>query len=180
VSRFPTSAMPASSASLLSWLQGVWVGQDADRLLEEHWSAARSNGLMGMFRMIESGRPKFFELMTIDVEHSELVFRVKHFAPGLVGWEEKAEAVEFSLVQLNDQRAVFLQQASADPTWMVYQREEDTLTVHFEGEQDGKPGSRFVFKHHTSAHASDLERCNENGRGRGQAAGPVRVDDACG
>lgn len=146
MSRLPTRPLAAVSVSPLSWLQGVWVGEDADRSMEEHWSAPRCDGLMGMFRLIQGGSPRFFELMTIDVEQGALVFRVKHFNPGLVGWEERTESVEFSLVQLEGQKAVFFQRASSDHTWMVYHREGETLAVHFEGEEGERSGSSFVFR----------------------------------
>lgn len=145
MSDYPTRSVPVSSVSRLSWLQGVWIGEDADRYMEEHWSTPKCNGLMGMFRLIQGGSPRFFELMTIDVGQGELVLRVKHFDPGLAGWEEKAESVEFSLVQLDGQKAVFFQRASSDLTWMVYHREGEALSVHFENEGGERLGSRFVF-----------------------------------
>lgn len=145
MSKFPKRAVSTPSLSLLSWLEGAWIGQEPDRLIEEHWTAPRGNGLMGMFRLIQGDAPRFFELMTIAVEQEEIVLRVKHFNPGLVGWEEKTEAVELTLVRVGGHEAVFFMRRSPNPTWLVYRRDGETLTAHFENEEGEKPGSRFVF-----------------------------------
>ena len=43
----------------------------------------------------------------MEPDDARLVFRIKHFAPGLVGWEEKDAAVTLDLVRLNEARPCF-------------------------------------------------------------------------
>ncbi|HKO32612.1 MAG TPA: DUF6265 family protein, partial [Candidatus Limnocylindria bacterium] len=57
----------------------------------------------------------------MEPDAARLVFRIKHFAPGLVGWEEKDAAVTLDLVKLTDGEAVFLKRG--EQRWMVYQRQ---------------------------------------------------------
>jgi hypothetical protein len=136
MSKLPTRAVSIPSLSALSWLEGAWIGEEPDRLIEEHWTSPRGDGLMGMFRLMQGGAARFFEFMTIAVEEEVVVLRVKHFNPGLVGWEEKAESVEFALVRLDNQEALFFMREATNPKWLVYRRDGD------EGE---KPSTRFLF-----------------------------------
>lgn len=145
MSKLPTSKVSISSLSELAWFAGVWIGEEADQVIEEHWSTPRGNCLVGMFRLIQEGAPRFYELMIIEVEKDEVVFRIKHFNPGLVGWEEKQESVAYSLVRLSEGEAAFYKRGGSDQNWMIYHREGRVLTVHFEDEA-GEESGRFVFK----------------------------------
>ncbi len=76
----------------LAWLAGHWRGQDGNDIIEEHWSEPQAGTLMCMFRWIHDNKVRFFELVTIETdEDGQLRLRIKHFNPGLRGWEEKDE-----------------------------------------------------------------------------------------
>jgi hypothetical protein len=61
--------------------------------------------------------------------------RIKHFHPGLVGWEEKDQSKQFVLVQRDSHTAIFLQRQVADPPWLIYHLEDDhTLVAYFESD----------------------------------------------
>ncbi len=146
MTRFPSETLPMASVDPLSWLEGKWIGEDADQLIEEHWSAPQGEALMGMFRFVSAGEPRFYEFMTLGVEDQEVVLRIKHFDPGLSGWEEKDEAVTYVLVQLASGGAVFYKRGSARPNWMVYRLDGDALLVHFEWAEGETEGGRFEFR----------------------------------
>ena len=49
----------------------------------------------------------FYEIETITEENGTLILRLKHFHANLKGWEEKDETVDFPLVKLEANRALF-------------------------------------------------------------------------
>jgi hypothetical protein len=146
VTRLSTETLQTKSVDPLAWLEGRWVGEEGDQLIEEHWSAVQGDTLMGMFRFVRAGEPRFYEFMTVGVEGQEVVLRIKHFNPGLTGWEEKDEAVTYALVQVDFGQAVFYKRGAAQPNWLIYRREGDALSAHFEGAEGEIEGGRFEFR----------------------------------
>jgi len=123
------------AASDLGWLAGRWVGTRAGDEIEEIWSAPAANTLMAMFRWLRDGKVRFFELISLEAAGAGLVLRLKHFDPGLQGWEEKDQAVTFDLVAFSADEAVFFQHSTRKTQWMVYRREgPDGLVAYFEPE----------------------------------------------
>ena len=143
------SPLPISALEGFSWLEGVWRGETDTITIEEQWSGPLGDSLMGMFRYVEAGQARFFELMTIEIgmerDEAQAVFRIKHFNPGLRGWEEKDEAVEYALVSPTDGEAVFVKRSDADRNWMVYRRTGDHLRVTFERGEGSAPEGEFAF-----------------------------------
>ncbi|HEY7527504.1 MAG TPA: DUF6265 family protein, partial [Candidatus Limnocylindria bacterium] len=106
------------------WMAGRWVGEhDADRF-QEVWSDRHAGMMLGMFRWHRDREPRFYELLTLEPDGDRLIFRIKHFGPGLVGWEEKDEAVTLDLVSLREGEAIFLKRG--EERWMVYQAQPDS------------------------------------------------------
>jgi hypothetical protein len=141
----PSTPIPGT-AEQLAWMTGRWVGEhDADRI-EEVWSDAQPGMMLGMFRWHRDGQPRFYELLTLEPEGDRLIFRIKHFGPGLVGWEEKDEAVTLDLVSLRAGEAIFLKRG--EERWMVYQAQPDSgeLWAWFDttGEPH-QPGDEFRY-----------------------------------
>jgi hypothetical protein len=119
----PTEPVPAT-ADQLAWMAGRWVGEhDADRF-EEVWSDPHAGMMLGMFRWHRDREPRFYELLTLEPDGDRLIFRIKHFGPGLVGWEDKDEAVTLDLVSLREGEAIFLKRG--EERWMVYQAQPDS------------------------------------------------------
>jgi hypothetical protein len=125
---------------------GRWIGEhDADRI-EEWWSDPHAGMMLGMFRWHRAGEPRFYELLSMEPDDGRLVFRIKHFAPGLVGWEEKDAAVTLDLVRVGEGEAVFLKRG--EERWMVYQRPPagDQLLAWFETPAEPHaPGDEFRY-----------------------------------
>jgi hypothetical protein len=131
--------------SILQWFTGVWIGVSEGTYIEEHWSTLREGGLMGMFRMLRGGKPAFYELMTLAIEGEEIILRIKHFNPGLKGWETQDESVVFVLVRVDPGQAIFYQRNIPEQKWMVYQKDGSDLSVYFETEDGEAPGNWLKF-----------------------------------
>jgi hypothetical protein len=90
-----------------SWLVGRWEGEGFGGQLEEVWSAPVGNQMVGHFRMIQNGQPAFYEFLLIEEHEGTLRYRVKHFNPDFVGWEEKDGFHEFGWVSATDGELAF-------------------------------------------------------------------------
>ena len=95
----PGTDSPAARASAASWLAGSWTGQGLGGISEEAWLLPAAGSLAGVYRSTRSGQVSFYELMTMVEAGGSLVFRLKHFAPDLRGWESPERAVEFPLIR---------------------------------------------------------------------------------
>ena len=135
MSKYPQQGLSTATPADLSWLTGSWHGRQGSETIEEHWSDVNGRSLMAMFRWLKEDKVWFYELMVIEQEEDgRVMLRVKHFYPGLKGWEEKDDSAEFLLVQLQEQKAIFRQLNKPD-TWMVYHRpNQDRLLAYFEKE----------------------------------------------
>ncbi|HTC23265.1 MAG TPA: DUF6265 family protein [Gemmatimonadales bacterium] len=121
----------------LGWLAGDWLGSNGEDPVEEHWSPLRGNTLQGMFRWVKDGKVHFYELIAIEQEGEFVRMRIKHFHPGLVGWEEKDRAHEWVLVRLDGQEAVFFELDTPEARWAVYRLESrDRLVSYFMREDE--------------------------------------------
>lgn len=98
---------PAVSIEDLHWLTGRWLGEGWGSTLEENWNPPMGGAMLATFRMIKDDQVQFSELCAIEQEAHSLIYRVKHFNPGMKGWEEKDEHVAFPLVKLSQHTAYF-------------------------------------------------------------------------
>ena len=135
-----------AAADELAWMAGRWIGEHDGERIEEWWSEPYAGMMLGMFRWHRGGEPRFYELLSMEPDGMRLAFRIKHFAPGLVGWEEKDAAVTFDLVELTEAEAVFLKRG--EERWMVYQRQPESgeLLAWFETVAEPRiPGDEFRY-----------------------------------
>ena len=93
------NAQAAVTIEEAGWLTGRWVGEGFGGQLEETWSAPVGGQMIGHFRMVRDGRPVFYELVLLEEHGGGLRYRVKHFNPDFVGWEEKDGFHEFAWVE---------------------------------------------------------------------------------
>lgn len=91
----------------LDWLAGVWNGEGFGGDCEEIWSRPAGGVMMGMFRLIHEQELVFYEFMSIEPQEGVLVLRVKHFDPGLLGWESRTESIEFPFVDMTETSITF-------------------------------------------------------------------------
>jgi hypothetical protein len=149
MSLYPTTELRTAKINDLAWLAGDWFGESGEICFDEQWSAPAGNTMMCMFRWIQGEQVRFYEFVTIEQEAEALILRIKHFNPGLIGWEAKEASVAFTLVQLDEEKAAFIKQDAPEPLWLVYCLEgPDTLIAGFENESNAtKPSDDvFVFK----------------------------------
>ena len=101
---------PAPSRAVLSdltWMSGRWVDESGGNLSEEIWSEPSGDSMMGMWRYVKGGQVAIFEILTITVEPSGIVLRLRHFDPELAAREDKTTPVELAMVGWNDREAAF-------------------------------------------------------------------------
>ena len=104
------SKAPAPSRAVLSdltWMSGRWVDESGGNLSEEIWSEPAGDSMMGMWRYVKGGQVAIFEILTITVEPSGIVLRLRHFDPELAAREDKTTPVELTMVGWNDREAAF-------------------------------------------------------------------------
>ncbi len=143
-SHLPSDPIQATIEDL-AWISGRWVGTHGSDEIEETWGQVMGGGMMGMFRAIGAGHPRFYELITMDVEGDGLVCRFRHFNRDMTGWEEKDAPLELDLVSVREGDALFLRRGKE--RWMTYRLEgPDRLIVFFEAEgQAHDPDDEYRF-----------------------------------
>lgn len=135
-----------ASCDELAWLEGRWRGEHNGERIEEHWSAADAGTIMGMFRWIRSEQLYFYELLAIEDVAPCLTMHIKHFHPGLKGWEEKDDSVAFDLVMISPNRTAWFRRGGKTPLWLVYERAGDVLQAWFEKpDEEANPDDRFTY-----------------------------------
>lgn len=124
---------PAASIEDMKWLVGTWRGEGLGGTVEEVWSAPSAGTMMGVFKATREGKPSFYEILIVAEEEGSLILKLKHFHPDLTGWEEKDEVVEFPLVALKKEEALF--------SGLTYRLgKEGELRAYVASSQDGKAG----------------------------------------
>ncbi|HVF92169.1 MAG TPA: DUF6265 family protein [Blastocatellia bacterium] len=140
LSRSPAQAVDKVKLSDLDFIAGRWQGELGGGITEEHWSTASGNSMMGMFRYVKDGKAVFYELMLIEHTTGVPALKLKHFNPGLIGWEEKAQAWTYPLVEFQKNRAVF--ERSDKESALIFDRTSaDSMSVTLERVKDGKKSS---------------------------------------
>jgi hypothetical protein len=147
VRRFPTKGLTGTTPADLAWLTGTWLGHNGPDQVEEHWSPVRGDTLMGMFRWVKGDRVFFYELVVIEQDGAFVSFRIKHFYPGLVGWEERERAHEWRLVHLEGREAAFIELDEPVLRWSVYRRETDDRLVSYFVSEDADPTGEGLFEY---------------------------------
>ncbi|MCR9247609.1 MAG: DUF6265 family protein [bacterium] len=90
-----------------AWLTGHWVGEGFGGESEEVWLPARDGTLSGIFRLVVSGKVRFYELFTIAEIDGELQMKLKHFHADLRGWEERDEVLTWPGTDLGPSSVTF-------------------------------------------------------------------------
>jgi Domain of unknown function (DUF6265) len=120
-----------------SFIMGSWRADWNGGVGEEHWSTASGDSMMGTFRFVKDGKGRFYELMLIEQTRDGPVLRLKHFNPGLSGWEDKAQVYSFHLADYGKSVAVFeLENKSSRLTYRALP--EHGLSVLLEHPTEGK------------------------------------------
>jgi len=102
-----TLGFPKATIQDVAWIQGHWVGEAFNGVVEEIWSPPLGHSMMCAFKLVVDDEVKFYEICTIIEENKSLILRLKHFDKLLKGWEERNETVDFKLVKLEQNKAFF-------------------------------------------------------------------------
>lgn len=139
---------PAPSVADLAWMTGTWTGEIGGSFVEEQWSAPAGGVMMGMYREVEDGKIGMYEFLTLEPGPEGPILWLRHFNPGLVGWEDKEGALAFHLVAAKPGEAAFDNRDPEKPARLIYRREgDDRLVAVLEKVKDGKPVSfEFVYR----------------------------------
>jgi hypothetical protein len=140
------SAKPPADVKLedLNFICGHNRGEQNGAIIDEHWSEVGGDTMIGMFRQIKDGKAQMYEFLTIEQTATGPVLRLRHFDPGLVGWEEKAQASSYPLVSWKPNEAVFERPDKA--TRLVFRStSKETLDVTLE--RKGKKPEIFQYVH---------------------------------
>jgi hypothetical protein len=106
--------------------------------LDERWSPAAGGALMGTSRTIARGNMVAFEFLRIVERDTSLVY---------VAQPNGATPTEFTLVELGEQRAVFLNPRHDFPQRISYELSADGLTLTaLVGHTNGGRPQRFEFR----------------------------------
>lgn len=143
----PSPAQSAPSAlSNFSFMTGNWTGESSGVFVDEYWSPATGDSMVGMFRIIKDGGIQMYELLAIELNGGKPVLRLRHYSPGLVGREQ--DAITFNVATSSPSEAVFVR-ADLETTRLVYRKKGDGAleAVLEKAGKDGKPTvSTFTYK----------------------------------
>lgn len=140
----PAPAAEPPTLASLDWLAGSWRGSVGEDAVEEVWLPPIGGAMGGIFRWSKEGQVYLYELMTLEEAEGSVVLRIKHFGPGLIGWEDKAASVVFDLVEVTAERAAFEKRGGGDGARIVYRRTDGGgMAVTFE--ENDRPPLVFEF-----------------------------------
>jgi len=125
-----------SPLNSLGFLSGRWVSITPAEVQEESWSRVSGDSMTGTFRVVQGGKPVFYEFWAVEVDGNAPVLKMKHFNAGLVGWEEKDVSTKMPLISSSRDDVVF-----AEPDGSVslhYHRAGNTLTCLVHHVKNGK------------------------------------------
>jgi uncharacterized protein YndB with AHSA1/START domain len=117
----------------LAWLAGTWAADDCRGLVSEQWLAVHPRLLLGTNRTMAGGQLRTYEHLEIHARSDGVYYRAL---------PEGQQPVEFRLVELGQQRAVFENPEHDFPRRIAYRLDGDLLIAEITGEANGVPLSR--------------------------------------
>ena len=134
----PSSVSPGSVPARkfvladLAWLSGRWQGQWGPRIVEQDWTPAKADMMLGMYRVIENDKTLVVELLALTESPDGIEYRIRHFTPTLAPWEKSGSAV-LNLVSMDIKRIVFENPVDGQPKHAILDRiDEDTYVSRSE------------------------------------------------
>lgn len=128
-----------ATVSDIEWITGNWAGKGLGGNVTENWTRTGGDRLIGTFSLVKDGKPVFFEFMQLLVEKENLVLRIKHFNPDMVGWEEKDKTVDFKFIKKDKNRVYF--------SGLTFEKiGKKKLNIYIAFRQKDKPYTEEVFR----------------------------------
>jgi hypothetical protein len=122
------------SGADLAWLSGSWQTEGEPRI-EEHWTTATSNGLLGVGRTVRAGKTVFFEYVRIEIRDDGVFYVAQPLG---------RPPTEFRLVKLEGQSAEFENPTHDYPKRILYRRNSDG-SLHARVEGNGR-AEEFAYR----------------------------------
>jgi len=120
-----------SSLARFGWLEGNWAGESDGLRMEEHWTSADGNGLVGMHKDVRAGKMVSFEFFRIESRADGIYYMT---SPG------GAPATPFKLIQQSPRRVVFENPTHDFPQRILYWSDKPgELCARIQGTLNGKP-----------------------------------------
>jgi hypothetical protein len=101
--------------------------------MEEHWTSAKGNSMVGMHRDVAKGRTVVFEFLRIEQRGDQITY--------LSMPNGRSPATPFALKELSGTRVVFENPAHDFPQRIIYWKDGSDLRARIEGTINGKAGS---------------------------------------
>ena len=117
----------------LAWIAGSWVGSTRGVDMEEHWTAAKGNSMIGIHRDVGKGRTLSFEFLRIEQQGEQIVY--------LSMPNGRSPATAFPLREVAGTRVVFENPTHDFPQRIIYWKDGNDLRARVEGTMNGKAGS---------------------------------------
>ncbi|MBX2989781.1 MAG: hypothetical protein KF749_01290 [Bacteroidetes bacterium] len=115
----------------LDWLSGTWEMNIRGRVVTEHWMKPSGKMMMGTSHSVKDGKTyeyEFIRLVENDAGTIEYIAR-----------PSGQEGASFSLIELDERKAVFENLRHDFPQRIIYNRiSSDSLIARIEGVRDGK------------------------------------------
>ncbi len=128
----------------LQFIVGSRYGERDSAQIEEHWTPAVGNSMLGAFKMHKNGKDVFYEFLTIEETDTAVTMRLRHFSYGLIAWEEKDFAYQYKLIEVKPNYAVF--ERPDGKSRLVFELDKDIYIGSVENLKDGKwQRSAYVF-----------------------------------
>lgn len=133
-------AKPAKLTDL-SWLEGPWKsGPNEKTQAEEHWSAPAGGAMMGMFRLLQGGKPGIYEFLLIEEDADGIHLRLRHYRPQMADVDKAP--IRLKLTEATGRKLIFVNPDNDQPKRILYSQESpDQLTATVETTRNGKPHS---------------------------------------
>jgi hypothetical protein len=125
-----TEQASKSTIDSLAWLAGSWVGTVGGIDMEEHWTAAKGNSMIGLHRDVGKGRTLGFEFLRIEQQGEQIVY--------LSMPNGRSPATPFPVKEVSSTRVVFENPAHDFPQRIIYWKDGNDLRARIEGTMNGQ------------------------------------------
>jgi len=94
----------------LTFLRGAWSGKMGEDVVEETWSGAQGDSIIGMFRWQAGGKQTtMWELLSIKEEEGKPVLRLRHFDAKFEPWKNELGPVDaMPATEVSTKRVLFV------------------------------------------------------------------------
>jgi hypothetical protein len=132
-----------ASVNDLAFMSGTWVLKHEWGDMEEFWGPPMGNSMISSYRCVKDGKVVFYEFVVIEQGENVPVMKLRHFNPGSIGWEDKNSPLEYSLVELGKDKAVF--EAKDKSLRLIYRLVSKNLEVILEEKNKNNEIEKIVF-----------------------------------